>query len=74
MCSYWKIFQLEIFLDGYACPKFIPYEIFSHENLANEKKANYGTKEVNAAVQPVLMVQPQPTYRWYMYEETLHLV
>ena len=35
--------KVEIFLDGYVDPKFIPYEIFSHENYVNEKKDNYGT-------------------------------
>ena len=27
-----NFFQLEIFSDGYAYPKFIPSEVFSHQN------------------------------------------
>ena len=36
-------FKVEIFSDGYTNPKFIPYEILSHENQVNEKKDNYST-------------------------------
>ena len=30
--AYLKYFKLEIFLDGYAHPKIIPYEMISHQN------------------------------------------
>ena len=35
-------FEREILSDSDARPKIKSHEIFAHENLVNEKKANYG--------------------------------
>ena len=35
-------YKLEIFLDGYASPKFIPHEIILTKIYANENPPNYG--------------------------------
>ena len=47
--------QLEIFSDGYTCPKFIPCEIYNQNIISERKKANYGMSKDIGLVSSIVM-------------------